>query len=212
MLIGEEQDWPDGEEKAWLRLLELDHMNVCRDTKAVFDKSSSQYVLPMLNTPIFISPRDRRIWGDSSLADLLLNKLAHYSRLSALWYLIQSKDIPLSGTLIKPRELNGGLIFEKGSHMLPLDKLAQKYGNDIEGFVQKAVTFGGEQLNYGDASVRIFPFPRIPMILLIWGNDGEFPSHADILFDSTCSRHLPTDIIWSTAMMSILAMVGPESI
>ncbi len=211
MLIGEGQDWLDGEEKAWQRLLELDPMNVCCSAKADFDKSSSQYVLRLFNTPIFISPSDRGMCGDSSLANLLLNKLAHYSRLSALWYLIQSKDIPLSGNLINPREINGGLIFEKGSHMLPLDNLAQKYGNDVDGFVQRAVTFGGEQLNYGDASVRIFPFPRIPMILLIWGNDGEFPSHADILLDSTCSRHLPTDIIWSTAMMSILAMVGPES-
>jgi len=211
MLIDKGQDWLDGEENAWQILLELDHINVCRNAKAGFDKSFNQYVLPLFNTPISISPGDRRIWGDSSLADLLLNKLAHYSRLAALWYLIQSEDIPFSGHLIKPRERNGGLIYEKGSHVLPLDDLIRKYENDVEGFVQRAVTFGGEQLNYGDASVRLFPFPRIPVVLLIWSSDAEFPSHADILFDSTCSQHLPTDIIWSTATMSILAMVDPES-
>ncbi len=211
MLIGEGQDWLDGEEQAWQKLLQLDYMKVCCNAKADFDKLSGHYILPMFNTPIFISPKGRRIWGDSSLATLLLDKLAHYSRLSALWYLIQSKDIPLSDNLIKPREINGGLIFEKGSHMLPLDNLAQKYGNDVEGFVQRSMTFSGEQLNYGDASVRLFPFPRVPVVLLIWGNDKEFPSRTDILFDSTCSQHLPADIIWSTAMMSILAMVSPES-
>ena len=211
MFIGEGQDWLGGEEKAWQRLLELDPMNVCFRAKADFNKSSSQYVLPLFNTPIFILPTGRKIWGDSSLADLLLNKLAHYSRLSVLWYLIQSKDIPLSGNLIRPREINGGLIFEKGSHMLPLGNLVQKYDNNVEGFIQRAATCGGEQLNYGDASVRLFPFPRVPVVLLIWSSDDEFPSHTDILFDSTCPQHLPADIIWSTAMMSILAMVNTES-
>ena len=168
MLIGEGHDWLDGEERAWQILLKLDHITVCRNAKADFDESSSQYILPLFNTSIFVSPRERRIWGDSSLADLLLNKLAHYSRLSALWYMIQSKDIPLSGSLIKPREINGGLIFEKGSHVIPLDNLVQMYDNNVKGFVQRALKFGGEQLNYGDASVRLFPFPRVPVVFLIW--------------------------------------------
>ena len=62
-------------------------------------------------------------------------------------------------------------------------------------------------MNHGDASVKIFPFPRVPVVLLIWKHDEEFPARADILFDSTCSEHLPTDIIWSTAIMSILVML-----
>jgi len=211
MLIGEEQDWLDGEEQAWQTLLQLDYTKVCRNAKADFDKSSNHYILPMFNTPIFISPKDRRIWGDSPLTDLLLEKFAHYSRLSALWYLIQSNDITLSGHLIQPREINGGLIFEKGSHILPLDKLAEKYSNDIERFFQRAITLGSEKLSYGDASVRLYPFPRVPVVLIIWCNDEEFPSHCDILFDFTCSQHLPADILWATAMLSILIMVGPES-
>ncbi|MFC2069115.1 DUF3786 domain-containing protein [Chloroflexota bacterium] len=211
MLIGEEQNWLDGEEKAWQELLKLDHKVVCHNAKADFDDSSNQYVLPILNTHIFIVPRDRRIWGNSLLADLLLNKLTQYSRLSILWYLIQSKDIPLSGNLINPREIDGGLIFEKGSHMLPLDNLVQQYDNNVEGFIQRAVTLGGEHLNYGNASVRLFSFPRIPVVFVIWGSDEEFLGHTDILFDSTCSQHLPADIIWSIAMMSILVMIETES-
>ena len=45
------------------------------------------------------------------------------------------------------------------------------------------------------------------MILLIWKEDDEFPARADMLFDSTCSEHLPTDIIWATAMISVLVML-----
>lgn len=207
MFIGEGQDRVDGEEQAWQRLSQLVHRNVSRNAKADFDGLSGHYVLPLFNAKIFISPVDRKMWGDSEVADLLLDKLSHYSRLSVLWYLIQAKDTPLSGELINPRQVDGGLIFALGSHVLPLDGIVERYGNDIEAFVRKGATFGGEQMNYGDASIRLFPFPRVPVVLLIWKDDGEFPASADILFDSTCSQHLPTGIIWATAMMSVLVLL-----
>ena len=81
------------------------------------------------------------------------------------------------------------------------------YGNDIKQFVKRGISLGGEQMNHGDASVKLFPFPRVPVVLIFWEYDKEFPSRADILFDSVCSKHLPTDIIWATAMMSILVML-----
>lgn len=211
MLAGEERNLPDGEEQAWQILSDLDYINVCRNAKADFDESSNHYILPMFNMPIFIAPKSRRIWGNSSLADLLLNKLSFYSRLSALWYLIKSKDYPLSNQLIQPREMIGGLMFEKGSHVLPLDSLSQKFGNDLEGFFQRSKAFSSEQLTYGDASFRLFPFPRIPVVFIIWRKDTEFASHSVILFDSTCSQQLPADILWSIAMLSILAMVNSKS-
>lgn len=207
MFIGEGQDWLGGEEQAWQVLSQSHPPEVCHKAKADFNELSGHYILPLFNSKIFISPGSRKIWGDSWKADLLLNKLPHYSRLSALWYLIEANNIPISGNLINPREVNGGLIFAQGSHMLPLDKIIENYKDNVREFVQRGAIFGGEQLNYGDASVRLFPFPRVPVIILIWKDDEEFPARADILFDSTCSRHLPTDIIWSTAMMSILVLL-----
>ena len=207
MLIGEEQGWLDGVERAWEVLSSLSSEDVCLKAKADFDELNGHYILPLFNEKVYISLEERRVWGNSKLVDLVLNDLSHYSRLSALWYLIQAKDIPISGNLVSPREVNGGLIFAQGSHVLPLDRLVDKYGSDVKRLIKKGVSLGGEQLNYGDASIRLFPFPRVPVVLLIWKHDEEFPARADILFDSTCSEHLPTDIIWSTAMMSIMVML-----
>jgi len=207
MLIGEGQEWPDGEEQAWEILSQLASADVCHRTKASFDELAGHYILPLFNERIFLSPKDKYIWGDSKAADFLLNELSQYSRLSALWYLIQAKDIPLSGKLVSPREVNGGLIFTHGSHTLPLERVIVRYGDDVGGFLQKGLALGGERLNYGDRSLKLFPFPRVPVVLVLWKGDEEFPARADILFDSTCSFHLPTDIIWSTAMMTILVML-----
>jgi len=207
MRIGERQNWFEGVERAWEILISLDPEEVCRRAKVVFNESAGYYILPLFNENTYISPIERRVWGDSKVADLVLSEFAHYSKLSALWYLIKAKDVSLSGNLISSKEVNGGLIFTQGSHALPMNSLVEMYGNDIERFVKRGVSLGGEQMNYGDTSIRIFPFPRVPVVLLVWKHCKEFPARADILFDSTCSEHLPTDIIWSTAMMSILVML-----
>jgi len=207
MLVGEGQDWLDGEERAWNILAELDPADVSRRAKAPYDKSSEQYILPLFNTKISVSPKDRKMQGNSPTADFLLNNLHHYSRLSVLWYLIQVKDIPLSGKLVNPGNMSDGQIFFKGSHELPLNKITEKYGSDIQGFLRRGIELGSVPFDYGDASLKLFPFPRVPVVLLLWKSDTEFPARADLLFDSTCSIHLPIDIIWSTAMMSMLVML-----
>ena len=207
MLIGEKQEWLEGVEQAWELLTSLNPEDVCRKAKVDYDESTGYYILPLFNERAYVLPKEKQVWGDSKVADLLLNELSHYSRLSALWYLIQTKDISPSGNLVSPKEINGGLIFTQESHILPLDRLVEKYGGDIESFVERGIALGGEQINLGDAAVRLFPFPKVPVVLLLWKHDEEFPARADILFDSTCSEHLPTDIVWSTAMMSLLVMV-----
>jgi hypothetical protein len=156
---------------------------------------------------ISIDPEKNTIYSSAPEAGLLLDRLGYFSRLSILIYLTSAKDIPLSGKLVQPANLRGGHIFFRGTHVLPLDKLALKYGNDPGGFLKRGRDLGGKELKYGDASVQLFPFPRIPVVLILWQEDEEFPPRVDLLFDSACESHLALDILWSVAMMSLLIMV-----
>ena len=120
---------------------------------------------------------------------------------------MHAKDVPLSGKLVKPSGLPGGIIYEKGTHVLPLDIIAQRYDNNPEDFVSKSREFGGTMLDYGDMSHMLYPFPRIPVVFIVWSGDDEFPSQCSLLFDTSCTHHMPTDIIWSTAKMSVDCML-----
>jgi hypothetical protein len=120
---------------------------------------------------------------------------------------VNAKEIALSGRLIKPENIRGGEFFFQGSHMLPLGQLAGKNTNDKEGFITRGKELSGRLLEYGDASFEILPLPRIPVTLILWLSDEEFPARMDILFDSTCEIQVPLDIIWSIAMMSILVFL-----
>ncbi len=196
-----------GEEKGWEILSNLNPDEVCARTKAAFDSSTGVYTLKSFHRDVMISPQRKEIFCMATDADVLLKKLGYFSKLSILWYLVSAKDIPLSGQLVKPVNLKGGQLFFRGTHILPLDGLAEKYGNDTEGFLLRGKVLGAEPQKYGDASVRLSPLPRIPVTLILWRGDEEFPPRADILFDSTCEIHLPLDIIWSIAMMSVLIMM-----
>ena len=203
---------PTGEEQAWGILSELDPKDVCSRAGVIFDDSSCLYTLESFSQDLFVSTKDKKMFGITSTSNFLLDELSRYSSFSILWYLISARDICPSGKLVKPADMPGGLIYLRGSHMLPLNRIAEKYGRDIIGFLKRGKELGGEQLSYGDASIRLLPFPRVPVTILLWGGDDEFPARADLLFDDTCRFQLPADVIWSTAMMSVLIMMQGDSI
>ena len=196
-----------GEEKAWEILAGMDPGEVCRRTDAKFDRAKGLYSLRSFNLDFELSPREKSITGDAPGSEILLQRLGYFFKLSVPWYMVGAKEVPPTGRLVNPQNLPGGQLFFRGTHVLPLDKLAAKYGQDREGFAGKGKGLGGEALNYGDASLKLFPLPRVPVVLILWVADEEFPPRADLLFDSTCELHLPLDIIWSVAMMSILIMM-----
>ncbi|HTP04976.1 MAG TPA: DUF3786 domain-containing protein [Nitrospirota bacterium] len=201
------EDNKPGEEKAWDILATLDVDDVCRAAAVSYDRAMKQYVVKSLGMNFLVAVKDRTISSSAPGSDVLLKRLGYFFNLSILWYLVSAKDIACTGRVVKLQNVRGGEIFTMGSHILPLDKVAQRFGKDKKGFLLKGTGLGGELVEYGDASVKLYPFPRIPAILTLWLEDEEFPARADLMFDSTCDMHLATDIIWSIAMMCVLAML-----
>ena len=189
-----------GEDQSWAKLATLDPAEVCRRASARFDERTGTYLLESFGCDISVSPRERKISSSSpEVADLLGRVDA---TLTYVWYLASAHSLPLSGKLVRPDSLPGGQIFQVGTHVLPLEPLAEKYARAPEAFVETGKRWGGEVLDYRDASVRLWPLPSVPTTLILRTADEEFPSLVNLLLDSSCRFQLPTDIIWSTCMMS----------
>ena len=196
-----------GEEKAWELLTTLSPEAVCRAAAVSYDAASESYRVRSFGMDFEASVRNRKISSSGAGSEVLLQKLGYFFGLSVVWYLVNARDIGCTGRLVKLESIKGGDIFTKGSHVLPLDALAQKYGNNKDAFLNKGTSLGGEPGSMGDASLKLHPLPRVPVVLTLWLQDEEFPARADLLFDSTCQMQIPTDIIWSVAMMSVLVMM-----
>ena len=195
-----------GENRAWRILKTLNTEDVCHNASVAFDEVSGCYLVKSYGMDFVVCLRDNRITSESTGSDVLLQRLGGFFRLSTLWYLVSTRDIPCTGRLVRLQQVKGGDIFSRGSHVLPLEKVASKYGGDTAGFLARGRALGGEDLTLADAAMRLHPFPRIPVVVTLWLEDAEFPARADILLDSTCELQLPTDILWSIAMMSLLIL------
>jgi hypothetical protein len=198
----------EGESKAWERLLKAAPDTICKNALAQFDVEANCYIIKSFGIEFIVSLKDAVITSTMKGSEALLNRPSMYYMFTVLWYLFCAKDISLSGSLVRPEDISGGQLFIQGSHILPLKDITNRYNNDIERFIDKAMTLNGEKTGYGDASIRLFPFPKIPVEMILWRGDEEFQAKASLLFDSTCERHLPVDVLWSIAMMSINLILG----
>jgi hypothetical protein len=195
-----------GIEKAWEELRGLKPADV--EKRCLVRYEGGAYVVKSLGMEFAIYPEDEKVGGVSQEAEGVVRRYGYFLNHSALWYLVMAKDIPLTGRHVKPQSLRGGEIFFRGSHVLPLEGLARRYAGDKEGFLGRALALGGRPAGaFGDAAAEVFPLPRLPVTLILWLGDEEFPPRADLLLDSSCELQLPLDIIWSAAMLSVLPML-----
>jgi|SRR5208283_2431427 len=196
-----------GEEKAWQLLNKANPAIICKNAGTGFDAVTGRYILTSYGMDFSIVPGEKLIESSAADSGILLGKLSYFFRLAALWYMVGANDIQLSGRLVKPENLKGGLNFFRGSHAMPLERVANKHSGAIKGFIDKCSHFGGAPVQYGDAAFVFLPFPRIPVTVIFWTADEEFDARVDLLLDTSCELQLPIDIIWNVLMMSLLILL-----
>ncbi len=202
-----------GEEKSWDDICELDSADVSKRTISKFDKPSGSYAVKCFGIEFKVFPCERKIECSHEEGGLFLGKFKDFFRLSVLCYFATSKDIPFLERLVKPTDVRGGQRFSTGTHVLPLDKIANRFARDPDGFVSHGKKFGAEKVEgFGDAAIRLYPLPRVPVTLLLWVEDDEFPPRVDLFFDSTCDFQITlSDIVWAVSMMCALVMLEETS-
>jgi hypothetical protein len=198
-----------GEENAWKNVCGLSREDIQQRTGAKYDPNAEAFILTCFGIDFHVNPCEMMISCPSDAGEPFLEKLKDFFRLSVLYYMTSAKDIPATGRLIRPVDVKGGHRFSAGTHLLPLDAIADKFAGDGDGFLERGKKFGAEVLNdYGDASLKLYPLPRVPVTMILWLEDEEFPPKVDLFFDSTCEFQLAlSDIVWAVAMMCSIVML-----
>jgi len=106
-------------------------------------------------------------------------------------YCTTADGASLAGEWVSLRQVPGGLFYEQAFQGYTGDRLASFFGNDLERFRAAARRVGGLPEDMGDAAFSFLPLPRIPMAIVYWLGDEEFPPSAQLLFDSSVSHYLP---------------------
>ena len=112
-----------------------------------------------------------------------------------LHYFNQAKGTPISNRLIAFKELREGAGYFPTFSKRAIKPLVEYFGKEPHRLLDAASIFGGQKADYGDAAVTIKAFSQLPITLVLWRGDEEFPSEGNFLFDSTVLDYLPTEDI-----------------
>ncbi len=112
-----------------------------------------------------------------------------------LHYLTRAKGTPVTNKLTTFRELPEGATYFPTFSKRAIKPLLDHFGREPERLIGAAEKLGGHKVDYGDVAVTINAFSYVPITLVLWRGDGEFPTEGSILFDNTVSDYLSTEDI-----------------
>ena len=121
--------------------------------------------------------------------------------------MLNVRDIPLTNEPVTAERLDPGGFFFRGAHRLPMRKLEDLLGKEPTQLKKAVRALNARVCAFGDASIEIVVLPRIPVTLIIWAADAEFPARASILFDRSAAQQMPLDALYALAKLTISTIV-----
>jgi hypothetical protein len=186
----------------WEDIRAADPGRICRASGALCHPRG--FILRFLTSDLLLDTEAETIFRlggaeEKKVVDPLLS-------LTALVYLLRASGDPLRNEKIGVKELKDAHFFS-GPHEFQTGPVLSRFGRDAEGFAAAAVKSGGSPLDMADSAYCFFPFPRVPIYLLLWEGDEEFPPGLNILFDRSIESYLPADAIWGAVNLVLKALL-----
>jgi len=109
-----------------------------------------------------------------------------------LHYLLSAKGTPIANKLIAFKELPGGDSYSRTFSKRAIEPFVEHFGERPYLLIDIAGELGGHRVAYGDVAVAVDAFSRVPITIVLWQGDEEYPPQGDILFDAAISDYLST--------------------
>jgi hypothetical protein len=193
----------------WNTLQALDTTDVEKRSLSKYDPKTRSYRLRILIRDFDISAENRSI---RLVKSHQTNPSDFYLQLAAVNYLIGAKEFPLIGEWTAETQFPTGPMFFRGLHKMPTYELEQAFGRNQALFVSTSFSLGGKKVDEGDCAFEFLFFPRLPVKLILWLADEEFPARMIYLFDRSANQHFQLDGLWAVgkALANQLLQNFPE--
>jgi hypothetical protein len=121
------------------------------------------------------------------------NELPISTQAMICYHFLTADGCSIEGRWISFAELPDGKFYQKAFQGYSGDELARYFGNDIDLFRKTNQYLQGKSQLLGDAGFLYTALPRVPLVVIYYAGDDEFPSTCKILFDASARHYLPTD-------------------
>jgi len=171
------------------QLAGVDIKEQCRRSGAEYKRAGSKEIVTVefLNQPYQVTLPDVDVSRVDTEAEVPAS-----DKILILHYLTLASGVPLSGKLIAFQELPEGASYLRTFAKRSIEPLVKYFSPEPERLIELSERLGGQKVDYGDAAVKINGFKMVPVTLVLWRGDEEFPPRGNILFDSTIAEYLST--------------------
>lgn len=132
-------------------------------------------------------------------------------RILTLHLLGQAEDIMLVEEDLKPLKAFPGLeMYEQVIRRRSDEILIRRFGERPEVLFNVIEELNGERVELGDAGGRFFPFPKMPVVVVVYEAEPGLPAEANVFFDSTAGRlfHMEDLVVTAELLSHKLANVA----
>lgn len=144
-------------------------------------------IVEYLNQPYQVTLPDIQVSLVDSKAEVPIK-----DKILILHYLTLAKGTPIANKSIAFKGLPEGANYFPTFFKRSIEPLVNHFGTEPHRLIDVAGRLGGHEVDYGDVAVTINGFSRVPITLVLWRGDAEFPPRGNILFDVTISSYLST--------------------
>ena len=181
--------------------------DVCRRTGSRYDKDRQCYELEVWGDAYSIYPHERRIQRHGKD----VRPVHEYLSIFMIHYLLMSLATDLENEWISEKDIPGGPTFFRGPHAIPTDLVTRTFQNDIAAFDRRCRVLRGKPVEMGDTAFRFQITKRLPVVVLYWQGDEDFPPEACMLFDQSICRFLALDVVFALAVEICIRIGGSDN-
>jgi hypothetical protein len=178
-------------------------LRICQLSGALYEEGAPDVLkLTFLNRIITISWPDLAFHQDSN------GEIPIQQKILMLHYLIGSGKEELTGELIAFQDILSAKFYLDAFNRRIKYPLINAFGKQPEKFILSAKKlFGAAPSSVGGFSADIRALPKIPVTLVIWKGDEEFPPDGTVLFDSSVKNMLSAEDIVVLAGMVVYPLL-----
>jgi hypothetical protein len=160
-------------------------------------------LLQFLDKAITVSWPGGQVRGPDSAIDLSLQE-----QVLIFHYLLKAPGAPMTGEWITFREIPSGEFYYSAFVKRAKEPLLKTFGTQPQLLKELGLRRGGVQREEGDVCICFQAFPQIPVCLILWAGDDEFPPDGNVLFDASIVRYLIAEDVAVLAGMVVYPLIG----
>ncbi len=113
-------------------------------------------------------------------------------------YLLSAGDEPLRNAWVPYREFKDGAQFASYIKTNIEDRLARRFAGQRALLQERIQAIGGNMYrseSRPDVAAALYPFPKVPLLLIFWDKDEEFDASLQFLFDRSAASYLDMEAL-----------------